>query len=98
MKKCKCSDDNKIIGTYCRYCEPQDEIDVLKNELEFYKNRDGKASFQFMYDDGVNPFNIAEMSIADYGVSDNIYSLSCDFLQNIIDKQNKPTAAQGEGS
>lgn len=62
--------------------------EVLKqatDEIEFYKDRDGKASFQFMYDDGVNPFNIADINIVDYGVSDNIYSLSCDLFQKTFE-------------
>jgi len=55
----------------------------MKNDLE---DRDGKASFQFMYDDGDNPFNVADMSIVDYGVSDNIYSLSCELFQKTFDE------------
>ena len=48
-------------------------ITRLREELARLSSRDGNAKIQLCYDDGYNPFHKEELSIVDFGVSDNVY-------------------------
>ena len=48
-------------------------IDELEAEIKRLRARDGSATINVSYDDGVYPFQRVPMRVVDFGVADNIY-------------------------
>jgi hypothetical protein len=48
-------------------------VDAVQLEVERLDERDGRASIELCFDDGLNPFARETLKILDFGVSDNIY-------------------------